>query len=108
MHKIKHIIKNTIAHVLYYFGLLDIIKSIKLKNKLVVLMYHRVLTNSEAERSFSNSGIVVSDDSFKTHIQYLKNNFNLLNLDDVVDHVESRTQFDNLSCLITFDDGWKD
>ena len=71
-------------------------------------MYHRVLTNSEAERSFSNSGIVVSDDSFKTHIQYLKNNFNLLNLDDVVDHVESRTQFDNLSCLITFDDGWKD
>ena len=40
---IKFIIKNIIAYFLYYTGILFLIKKYHLKNKAVVLTYHRVM-----------------------------------------------------------------
>jgi len=71
-------------------------------------MYHRVLTNEEFMQSFSNPGIIVNRDTFEKQIKYLTNNFKVLSISQVIDTVDNKHSFTDLSCLITFDDGWYD
>jgi len=108
IHKIKYTIKVTIAYAMYYSGILWIIKHWKLNNNAVVLMYHRVLPAEVREESFSYSGIIVSPETFETHIQFLEKHFNIVNCNQFTDHITENKPFKNNTCLITFDDGWAD
>lgn len=103
----KAIIKSSIAWALYLSGILLFVKFLKLKNNAIVLMYHRVLPSLESSESFSHDGIVINNRIFAKHIAYLKKHFNLLNVDEF-NHCLSNNSFSKYSCLITFDDGWKD
>ena len=94
--------------MLFFSGVLRIYRHFKLRNKLVVLMYHRVLTNTEITQSLSNAGIIVDRDTFDAHIDYLKKHFTILSIDQLVDHVKHQLPFKKPTCLITFDDGWID
>ncbi|MCK4587116.1 MAG: polysaccharide deacetylase family protein, partial [Gammaproteobacteria bacterium] len=105
---IKDSIKKTIAYSLYYSGTLALLLKIKLRNKLVVLMYHRVLETDKMENSYSNAGIVVRKETFDIHVQYLMTHFKPLSLNQVTEHIEEKLMFNSGHCLITFDDGWID
>lgn len=107
-HKIKHTIKNCIAYILFYTGILSLVSKYKLKHSLVVLMYHRVLSNNEKIQSFSNPSIIVNTETFENHISYLKSRFKILSLDSFIEYLENGTAFTNRELLITFDDGWYD
>lgn len=93
--------------MLYFTGVLSVLKAIMLKNKAVVLMYHRVLTEAERQQSFSNEAIVVGVESFANQIEFLKKTFNVISLDDFLDRLPGQ-KFEKYTCLITFDDGWID
>ena len=71
-------------------------------------MYHRVLTDKEISGSISQEGIVVNCETFEKHMSYIKNNFKILSLSEFIEHFEKRIPFETKSCLVTFDDGWKD
>jgi peptidoglycan/xylan/chitin deacetylase (PgdA/CDA1 family) len=71
-------------------------------------MYHRVLKKSELRYSFSSRGIIVSDKAFDSHVRYLHDHFNVISIDDLVNHLENGSPIKDSSCLITFDDGWID
>ncbi len=58
MHRLRAILKRCIAYGLYYSGALWVYRRVVLRNRAIVLMYHRVLP--AAADSFSSSGIVVS------------------------------------------------
>ena len=102
------VVRAIIAHCLYVTGLLDRLANFRLRNRTVVLMYHRVLTDRELPASFSSSGIVVNDKTFERHMRYLRKHFHVIGLEDLVRHFEKGQPSENRSCLITFDDGWKD
>ncbi len=105
---IKYTVKLILSHILYYAGVLNVYKKIKLRNKAVVLMYHRVLPPEIKTRSFSHDGIIVDKTTFEKHIRFLKNNFKVLSLKEFRLGIENKTPFKSCSCLITFDDGWRD
>lgn len=108
IHKLKYFIKITIAYVLYYSGILFLIKKIKFNNKAIVLTYHRILPYKDRYKSFSHNAIMVDTENFNRQIHFLKNNFNILSYEDFSNSLTQQKSFVNSSCLITFDDGWHD
>jgi peptidoglycan/xylan/chitin deacetylase (PgdA/CDA1 family) len=108
LNKYKYILKLFIAFGLYYTGILHILLAKKLKNKAVVLMYHRVLKSTEITKSNSHHAIIITEQTFKKHLKFLIKNFNILNPDNFQQYVKNRFRFEKKSCLITFDDGWND
>ena len=48
-HWLGYAIKVAVSHSLYYTGVLHLLQRIRLKDKAVVLMYHRVLTFCPAD-----------------------------------------------------------
>jgi peptidoglycan/xylan/chitin deacetylase (PgdA/CDA1 family) len=101
-------LKLALSHALYYTGLLGLWQSVAMRNKAVVLMYHRVLTADERRRSGSHPALVVDRETFARQMAVLKRRFNVLSIEEFADCLERRVPFPPSSCVITFDDGWRD
>lgn len=108
MARLKRFIKAVVSGLLYYSGALHILKRILLKDRAVVLMYHRVLTEEELGRSSSHKGIIVGDGVFEKQIRFLSRTFEVMRPEDFNRHLEKGVPFKSGSCLLTFDDGWED
>ncbi|MCB2173673.1 polysaccharide deacetylase family protein [bacterium] len=108
LHKLIYTIKVCWATLLYHLGILRLLRYLLLRDKAVVLMYHRVLGDGERARSFSHPGIIVAGDSFAMQMAYLREQFTVLTLDDFLAALHGNGPFPPGSCLITFDDGWLD
>lgn len=106
--QVKFILKLTVAHALYGLGVLQLWQRIVLRKKAVVLMYHRVLTKEQRAKTGSHPGIIVDAEVFASQMAFLKNRFNVLTIEEFVNRMERKVPFDSATCLITFDDGWRD
>jgi peptidoglycan/xylan/chitin deacetylase (PgdA/CDA1 family) len=104
----KRAIKELIANGLYYTGMLRLLQSVLLRRRAVVLMYHRVLDPDEQRGTGSHPGIVVSRETFARQVALLKRRFVPLTLDEFTARMENGQPFASSSCLVTFDDGWRD
>ena len=79
------------------------------RGKVVVLMYHRVLTSEEVSRQAVQPGMYVLDSVFAQHMSFLKDNFRVLSLCDLLALWQGGAWNDQARyCVITFDDGWLD
>jgi peptidoglycan/xylan/chitin deacetylase (PgdA/CDA1 family) len=101
----KRRVRTLLAACLYYSGLLWLYAAIKLRNRAVVLMYHRVLP-PDAD-SFSHAGIVVTPATFERHMRFVARHFRVLDLKGFRAELEGPA-FGRRTCLVTFDDGWAD
>lgn len=106
--KLKKTARYGVACFLYITGLLHAIARIRLHRKAVVLMYHRVLNDDECHTSFSMNGIVVTTKTFTKQMNYLAKNFHIVAPEDFLNHMQNKVPFASKTCLVTFDDGWKD
>ena len=75
-----------------------------IKGKGAILNYHRVLPSSKIDNSLVN--ISVSTDNFINQLNYLKKNFNIISLDELLLHLKSKSN--EFKVAITFDDGYRD
>lgn len=108
LQKLKRVFRFIIAYVLYITGYLNYIAKKRLKNKAVILMYHRIVDKNEISKSYSQNGIIVSTQTFESQMKFLKKNFNIISLSTLIDKITNKSDIDSQSCFITFDDGWKD
>jgi len=106
--KLSYTIKRGIAQVLYALGVLQLLQAIKLRNRTVVLMYHRVLTTDERQNAGSHPALVVDRRTFARQMALLKKRFVVLSVAELASYVERRHPLPSSSCLVTFDDGWRD
>ncbi len=83
-------------------------KATVLRNRATVLMYHRVLTPAQAARAGSHPGIVVTAETFAWQMALLKRHCHVLTVDEFHAGLTGARPFPPASCLITFDDGWRD
>jgi peptidoglycan/xylan/chitin deacetylase (PgdA/CDA1 family) len=77
-------------------------------NKLLILMYHRVLPADHEDRQTEEPGMYVSPQSLRMHFELLKKHFVPVYLDDWVRSVRAGTAVPRMACAVTFDDGWRD
>ena len=108
MRRFAYLAKACIAQLLFTLGVLDLLRSRRLRGRAVVLMYHRVLSTEARARSASHPGYLISDATFARQMAFLKTHFTVLTEQQFVEHLDTGRPFPDSSCLITFDDGWQD
>ena len=72
-------------------------------------MYHRIIPYKEAGPGLQ-AGMYVEPETFKMHLMYLKNRFNIMPLSWLIGQIkyDARLNYNKPTCFITFDDGWLD
>lgn len=93
---------------MYATGALHVLKWFRLRNRGVVVTYHRVLSEEDGARTWSHPAIVVNRSIFDRQMALLRREFQPLSLDRFVAAVQGRAPFPRYACLVTFDDGWWD
>jgi peptidoglycan/xylan/chitin deacetylase (PgdA/CDA1 family) len=71
-------------------------------------MYHRVLSEEETYHSPSQDGIVVKTKTFRKQMEYVVKHLKPISMRDFANHLKKNSPFPHKTCLITFDDGWRD
>lgn len=104
----KKYARVAIASLLAGTGLLSAFARLRLNRKAVVLTYHRVLTNDEYDKKLFTNGIAVTVGTFEKQMAYLARNFRIVSPEEFCAHLRDGIPFEAKSCLVTFDDGWKD
>lgn len=104
--RIRRLLRSCVAGALYYSGLLWLYSAVKLRRRVVVLMYHRVLP-LDAD-TFSDGSIIVTPQCFSRHLRFLKRRFRILSVTQLADLMHSQGRLPSRGCVITFDDGWQD
>jgi len=108
LRRLKASAREALAFVLYRSGVLKRLLSARLRDRAAVLMYHRVLPFDEMPDCPSHPGIVVSRDTFAMQMEWLSRNCRCLTLDEFLAGLAGERPFPVRSCLVTFDDGWRD
>lgn len=73
----------------------------------IVLCYHRIVNNDKIlDKNNPLSGLEVHQKNFEKQIIFLKNNFQILSLKNLKEHIKNKNR--DLAIFITFDDGYKD
>lgn len=78
----------------------------RIKNELTILLYHGV-TDSVSTGIENASGKHIHVDAFRDQMQFIKQNCNVLSMDDVVALTENGEAFPPRAVAVTFDDGFK-
>ena len=105
---IKTSLRSAAASGLYYSGILPLLAKRKLTGRGTVLMYHRVLPESAIETSPSHPGIIVSTRNFDRQMAFVRRHLQPLGADRFLEALAGGRPLASGSCLITFDDGWRD
>jgi peptidoglycan/xylan/chitin deacetylase (PgdA/CDA1 family) len=103
----KFLLRGVIASGLHRSGVLHLHRRWRLRNRAVILMYHRVL-KPEERSSQIHAGMYVLASAFERHHAYLQRSFELVDLDTMLAWLEGRIRCRRPPCAITFDDGWCD
>lgn len=95
-----------IASQIYHIAQLILRHLKRLKNRLfpgtIILLYHRVI-----DLKTDPQLLAVSSEHFYEHMKYLKDNYNIISLDDLKRAMDSG-KLPKKSIVITFDDGYED
>jgi peptidoglycan/xylan/chitin deacetylase (PgdA/CDA1 family) len=108
MHHLRQAVRHILVWTLYVTGFTWWLARRRLRGRILVLTYHRVLPADEQRASFSSHSIVVSPRAFERQLRFLRKHFRMLTVDEFVSAVASGKPAREPSCLITFDDGWFD
>jgi len=97
LHIMKGFIKKLILLLLYTFS------KKRQQDGLLVLCYHRVTDERDL-----HDPLKVSMTNFEKQISFLKKNYHIISGEKLRDIINENEPMPNRSCMITFDDGWKD
>lgn len=104
---LKTALRSGVAATLHRSGLLALHRRMFLRDRALVLMYHRVLNHDEIPKDFE-SGMYVTTDAFELQLAHLVDAYDVVSLDTLIDGVEQGRTSSKPACAITFDDGWLD
>lgn len=100
------------ADLLYYSGLLRLWRflgrSSPPRQEICVLGLHRVLSEEERRNAHSLDAIVLREATFVKMLEYLRQHFRVVPLNAVLENPPAEKRDARPSCVLTFDDGWRD
>ena len=109
--RIRNITKRLLFFSFYYLRLFDLIlrllARVRQEHPCIILLYHRIVNENS---KYLNKGAVVHHHikDFKREIPFFKRIFQILSMDEVVNHIKLGKGFRRPSIAITFDDGYLD
>jgi peptidoglycan/xylan/chitin deacetylase (PgdA/CDA1 family) len=106
--RIRSSLKILLIAALYYSGFLWLLAALRLRRRIVVLTYHRVLPKAAQANSFSSQAIIVTPATFDLHMRFLRRHMHPISLSELERIIQSGDTPRVGTCLVTFDDGWYD
>ena len=105
--------KELLADILFNSHLVNLFKRLPMRNKLLILNYHRIRPNDPQFSTPFDDGVYgVNSDEFARQIKWLKSNTRIMSEKDLLDHKRNGafvTPDTSAPCvMITFDDGYLD
>ena len=105
--------KELLADVLFNSKLINLFKWLPMRNKLIILNYHRIRPSTPQFRTAFDDGVyTVDEDEFARQIKWLKHNTLILSEKDLIGHYGKSgflpPQASTPCVVITFDDGYRD
>jgi tetratricopeptide (TPR) repeat protein len=105
--------KALLADILFNSNLVNLFKRLPMRNKLIVLNYHRLRPNDPRfSTNFDDSVYNLDADEFARQVKWLKNNTRVLSEEELLDSYEDgvfiHPKTSTPSVVITFDDGYRD
>jgi peptidoglycan/xylan/chitin deacetylase (PgdA/CDA1 family) len=80
-----------------------------LRGKVVILTYHRVVSQKELDTEYIQAGMYVTKETFAMQMQFIKQHFSVLSLAELLRlWSEGVWNAKERYCVLTFDDGWLD
>jgi peptidoglycan/xylan/chitin deacetylase (PgdA/CDA1 family) len=104
----RSLAKDLVVASLYFSGLLWLVAAARLRNRVVVLTYHRVLPYERWPNSYSSPGIIVSPRTFDWQMRFLRRHMRPLAVEQFLALLNPGARMPPRACLVTFDDGWYD
>lgn len=105
--KFKKHIKRAVCFVIFYSGILNIIiyllKKFKKRHAAVILFYHGFKKRKDWFLSPK-----MNIESFEKQMHYIRNWYNIITIDELIDHIKNGKDFNGPSIVITIDDGYRD
>ncbi|MCW8909307.1 MAG: polysaccharide deacetylase family protein [Gammaproteobacteria bacterium] len=102
---IKNTLRKIIAWGYYYSGFYKIYH----KGKIHILMYHRVLKDTDGAISEIQPGMYVTESVFESQMKYLSKHYKLISIIELLELWKNgQYSKDTKYCVVTFDDGWID
>jgi peptidoglycan/xylan/chitin deacetylase (PgdA/CDA1 family) len=107
----RNIAKRLLFSSFFYLRLFDLVLGllarVRQEHPCIILVYHRI---SDDSSKYLNKSAVVHHriKDFKREILYFKKKFQIVSMDEVVNHIRSGRGFRRPSIAITFDDGYLD
>lgn len=80
-----------------------------LRGKVVILTYHRVVSNKELDAEHIQPGMYVTAETFALQMRFIKQHFSVISFAELL-RLWSEQKWDSEQryCVVTFDDGWLD
>lgn len=104
---LRRVIKVAGLGTLHYSGILSLIRRNFAKDSAVILMYHRVAPRGEGVQDYSPNGMTVTPLEFEMQLRFLRKNYEIVPLTQIVSAVRDKRLLPSGCCAITFDDGWR-
>jgi peptidoglycan/xylan/chitin deacetylase (PgdA/CDA1 family) len=102
-------LKATVWRILAGLYFASGLNAIRHRGRVVILTYHRVVSDQMARDECIQPGMYVRGRSFEAHIAYIRKRFDIISLDELLDLWRTnRLKSHRSYCVITFDDGWRD
>lgn len=97
-----------VQRALYYSGALDAYHRHRNRDRLTVIMFHRVLAPSDPRWATADPEYSLRDDLFADCLDFFKRHYHVVTVDDVLAARAGGPGLPRRPLLITFDDGWSD
>jgi hypothetical protein len=97
-----------VQRALYYSGALEAYHRRRNRDRLTVVMFHRVLAPSDPRWATADPEYSLRDDLFAECLAFFKRHYRVVAVDDVIAARRGGPPLPARPLLITFDDGWSD
>lgn len=110
MGKVSAKLESFLGLALYRTGLFRVLLSRnRRKERVPILMYHSISDGEENSfKTLSSKGMVVTRDTFASHIDFISENFDVIPLARYIEYRQGKGGLPSRPIVITFDDGFRD
>lgn len=106
--QLKSVALPTAKRALYVSGALSAYHSARNRDRLTVIMFHRVLSVTDPRWRTADPEYTLRDDLFAECVAFFQRHYHVVSIDDVLAARRGTTRLPPHPLLITFDDGWSD